>query len=143
VIDDNEFDEGGYFAIYTGNSRLIPRMQLNRNTLNVGGGAGYALHNIIDLEIDGGYAGFHPNGNQVDAIRLVNVHYATIKDFQVASDTLANRLTVDAGTKMLRLIDSPFPFVINNAQAWRIEEGALTKSSGLMTRPKFLNGKQQ
>jgi hypothetical protein len=60
----------------------------------------------------------------VDAVFLQNVHYATIRDFDISPKTLANRLTVGAGTKMLRLIDSPFPAMVNNAQAWRIENGS-------------------
>jgi hypothetical protein len=126
VIERNHFDEGGYFTlvILPRNGTLLYRVELNQNTINVGAGAGYVLYNIKHLEVNGGFVGLHTSGRQVDAIFLQNVHYATIRDFDISPKTLANRLTVGAGTKMLRLIDSPFPALVNNAQAWRIESGA-------------------
>jgi hypothetical protein len=125
VINDNQFDEGAYVAVAViPRNGMLKRVQLNRNAINVGVGLGFALYNITHLEITGGFSGLHTGGRQVDAVFLQNVHYATIRDFDISPKTLANRLTVGAGTKMLRLIDSPFPAMVNNAQAWRIENGS-------------------
>lgn len=128
VINDNEFDEGAFCAVVTTSSVQLQSMTLNRNKLNVGVGCGYSLRNIKYLEIDGGLAGLHNGGNPVDAIQLFDVKYPTIKNFVTAPTTFANRLRVDSGTIMLRMIDSKFAQIINNAQAWRIEDGPITTS---------------
>lgn len=130
VIEDNQFDEGSYFAVLNSPSRMLDRMEFRRNSMNVGSGGGYVLRNIVHLKIEGDFSGWHQVGDQVDAVHLTNVQYATIKDFRFSPNTLANRLTIEARTVMLRLVDSPFGTILNQAQDWRIEDGASVTTSG-------------
>lgn len=136
VIEDCEFDEGSQWAVVaTSSGPELQSLRLARNKINAGIGGGYWLHRIKYLEIDGGLVGLHTGPPQVPAIQLLSVKHATIRNFQTAPTTTANKLVVDGGTIMLKVIDSKFGLITNNAQAWRIEDGSTITSSGVSKVP--------
>ena len=140
-ISNNQFDEGATYAIVNNPDQghtVTQQVRLAYNTMNVGIVGGYYLRRIKHLDIKGGWAGFRPLGggnSEVDAITLRSVEFPTIRNFETDSTKSATRLSVDAGTTMLRVVDSKFTTIVNQAKAWRIEDGANVTSS---SQTKFL-----
>jgi len=140
-ISYNQFDEGAMHAIVINPDQgpaVTQQVRLAYNTVNVGLVGGYYLCRIKYLDINGGWAGFRPTGggySEVDAITLRSVEFPTIRNFETDSTKSATRLSVDAGTTMLRIVDSEFSTIVNQAKAWRIEDGATVRSG---PPPKFL-----
>ena len=134
-ISYNQFDEGAIHTIINNpdhGSAITQQMTIAHNTMNVGISGGYYLRRIKYLDIQGGWAGFRPLGagySEVDAITLQGVEFATIQNFETDAKKSATRLSVDGGTSMLRIVDSKFTTIVNQAQAWRIEAGPLVTSS--------------
>ncbi|HKR59752.1 MAG TPA: hypothetical protein VJS64_08445 [Pyrinomonadaceae bacterium] len=131
----NQFDEGAMYAIINSpesGATITRHMKLAYNTMNVGIAGGYYLNRIKHLEIKGGWAGYRSLSGElteVNAIILKNVEFATIRNFETDPTKSATGLSVDAGTAMLRIVDSKFKTIVNDAKAWRIEDGALISSS--------------
>lgn len=141
-ISYNQFDEGATFTIVNnpedGNA-ITQQMTLAHNTINVGIAGGYYLRRIKYLDIKGGWAGFRSldaGFSEVDAITLQGVEFATIQNFETDANKSATRLSVDGGTSMLRIVDSKFTTIVNQAKAWRIEVGSIVKSSSSIDKTK-------
>ena len=122
-ISYNNVDEGSSFAIIVAPTVRIESVRLDHNIINVGVNGGYWIQNVERLGIEGGATRRHIGPPQLNAITTVSVHFVTIKNFKPHPNTTANKLVVDGGTIMLRVIDSPFATIVNHAQAWRIENG--------------------
>ena len=137
----NQFDEGAVYTIINNpesGPAVTQQMKLAYNTMNVGIAGGYYLRRIKHLNIRGGWAGFRPLGggnSEVDAIKLQSVEFVTIHDFETDSTKSATRLSVDAGTSMLRIFNSQFTTIVNHAKAWRIEIGSKITAGPRGTKP--------
>lgn len=141
-ISYNQFDEGAVYTIINNpdqGAAVTQQMRLAYNTMNVGINGGYYLHRIKFLDIIGGWAGYRTLGGghtEVDAITLRSVQFPTIRNFETDSNKSATRLSVDSGTTMLRIVDSKFTTIVNQAKAWRFENGAsLTSGPALKMLP--------
>lgn len=134
-ISYNQFDEGATYAIVNNPDQgpaVTQEVRLAYNTMNVGIVGGYYLRRIKYLDIKGGWAGYRSLGGgntEVDAITLRSVQFATIRNFETDPTKSATRLSVDSGTAMLRMVDSRFTTIVNQATAWRIENGSSINAS--------------
>lgn len=126
----NQFDEGAVYGVINNpeqGTAMTQQVRIAHNTMNVGIAGGYYLRRIKYLDMKGGWVGYRPLGGgntEVDAIKLIAVKFVNIHNFDTDPTKSATRLSVDGGTEMLRITDSRFTTIVNQAKKWRIEEGA-------------------